>query len=146
MISLGLEAVAETAPGISFVHEFPGTVKTALFDRTTGILGVVMRSFFMLFGRWIGVPIDECGERHLYLATSARYPPATGECLSVPVGTEVEVAQGTSGQIGSGVYSVLWDCENSPPSVIKLLSMYRDKGMMEEIWKHTESEFSRIKG
>jgi hypothetical protein len=146
LISLGLEAVAKQAPNVSFVHDFPGAVKTALFDRSTRVLHIVMRTYFAVFGRWICVPIEECGERHLYLATSARYPAGSGQSRAVPVGDGVEVAQGTTGQVGSGVYSTLWDCENSPSAVIQLLAEYRDKGMVDAVWKHTEDEFNRIIG
>lgn len=144
LISLGLGAVATTAPDVSFVHNFPGAVKTALFSRMEGVRGVVMRTYFGLIGRWICVPIEECGERHLYLATSARYPPLSGECSAVPAGHGVEVAEGTTGKVGSGVYSILWDGESSSSAVKKLLAGYRDDGMVEELWRHTESEFNRI--
>jgi hypothetical protein len=112
LISLGLEAVARTAPDVSFVHNFPGAVKTALFSRMEGVRGVVMRTYFGLIGRWIFVPIEECGERHLYLATSARYPSLSGECSAVPAGHGVEVAEATTGKVGSGVYSIAkWERE-----------------------------------
>jgi hypothetical protein len=52
LISLGLEAVARTAPDVSFVHNFPGAVKTALFSRMEGVRGVVMRTYF----RWEAFP------------------------------------------------------------------------------------------
>ena len=71
-----------------------------------------MRAYISIVGYWICVPIEECGERQLYLATSARYPPASASSdrsSGVPLGHGVEVAVGTTGEIGSGVYSVLWD-------------------------------------
>ena len=146
IITLSLEIMARTAPNISFVHDFPGSVNTALFKRTPGVIMVIMRTFFGLFGRWLCVPIEECGERHLYLATSARYPPKSGMCPAVPLNDGIDVAQGTTGQCGSGVYSILWDCESCSPAVRKLLAGYRDDGTAEEIWRHTESEFNRITG
>ena len=147
LISLGLEAVGKTAPEVSFIHDYPGTVDTTLVSRMPGLLGVVLRAYIYLAGRWICVPIEESGERHLYLATSARYPPVNdrkGSDSAVPLGNRVDVAQGTNGGVGSGVYSVGWDGESSSPTVQKLLAGLRDKGMVEEIWRHTESEFNRI--
>ena len=144
MISLGHEAVAKTAPDVSFVHDFPGAVNTALFTHVKGVLGLAMRTYFSLLGRWICVPIEECGERHLYLATSSRYPPVWGECPAVCLGDGIEVAEGNTGEVGSGVYSILWDCDSSSLAVKKLLAKYRDKGMVEELWRHTGSEFNRI--
>jgi len=90
--------------------------------------------------------IDETGERHLYLATSARYPPVSGggggggggRDLAVPLGDGVDVARGTTGEVGSGVYSVGWDGESASPAVWELLAGLRNKGMVEEIWRHTE--------
>ena len=100
-----------------------------------------------IVGYWIYVPIEECGERQLYLATSARYLPASvgnNGSSGVPLGDGIDVARGTAGEIGSGVYSIRPDGTSASPAVQKLLAGYRDKGMVEEIARHTESEFDRI--
>jgi hypothetical protein len=144
LITLGLEAVARTAPEISFVHDYPGTVNTPLMNHATGVHGVLVRAYIRLLGRWICVPIEESGERHLFLITSARFPPAIKEGAWVQLGDGVGVAVGTTGETGSGVYSVGWDCESASPAVIELLAVLREKGMMDEIWRHTEGEYKRI--
>ncbi|RDW71426.1 hypothetical protein BP6252_07989 [Coleophoma cylindrospora] len=147
LITLGLEAVATKAPEVSFVHDYPGTVKTPLMSRTEGFLGVFLRALVYLLGRWMCVPLEESGDRHLYLATSARYPPRKGESsrdFAVPLGSGVEVARGTTGEAASGVYSVGWDCEGPSPAAEKLLAGLREAGMVDEIWRHTEKEFKRI--
>ena len=129
------------------MHDFPGAVNTSLFDRMEGILGVLMRAFIYIVGYWICVPIEECGERQLYLATSARFPPSkvgSDDSSGVPLGDGSEFARGTTGEIGSGVYSVEWDGTSASPAVQNLLAGYRDKGMVEEIRRHTEGEFDRI--
>jgi hypothetical protein len=149
LIDLGLEAIAETAPEVSFVHDYPGIVNTPLFDHMEGIFGLVMRTSIYLIGRWICVPVKESGERHLYLATSAKFPPTTGGSgrgFSIPLGDGIDVAQGTTGVVGSGVYAVQWDCESGARASQKLLARFRDNGVVEEIWRHTESEFKRITG
>lgn len=141
--------MAKTAPDVSFVHDYPGTVDTTLSRRMEGIAGVVLRAYIYFLGRWVCVPIEETGERHLYLATSARYPPVSGgegRGFAVPLGDGVDVARGTTGGVGSGVYSVGWDGESSFPVVWKLLAGLREKGMVEDVWRHTESEFKRITG
>ncbi|RDL40014.1 Uncharacterized protein BP5553_04354 [Venustampulla echinocandica] len=145
LITLGLESIARNAPEVSFVHDYPGTVSTALTKNMPGILGYIARASIYFFGRWICVPLEESGERHLYLATSARFPPASGDGdnSGVPLGDGFDVAQGTTGA-GSGVYSVGWDCESASAAVQKLLAGYREKGLPEDIWRHTESEFKRI--
>lgn len=96
---------------------------------------------------WLCVPIDECGERKLFLATSARYPPTSVGSdgrSGVPLGGGIDVARGTTGEVGSGIYSVGWNGTSASPTVEKLLAGYWDKGMVEKIWRHTESEFNRI--
>lgn len=147
LTSLGLESVAKIAPGVSFVHDYPGTVKTSLAGRMEGMLGVLMRAYIFVVGYWKCVPIEECGERHLYLATSARYPPAMVDSeggSGVPLEDGVELARGTTGEVGSGTYSVGWDGTSASSTVEKLLAGYRDKGIVEQIRRHTESEFDRV--
>ena len=147
LVTLGLESVAKMAPEVSFIHDDPGAVKTSLLDRMEGVVGVLMRAYVSIVGYWICVPIEECGERQLYLATSARYPPSsTGSDGSsgVPLGHGIEVAEGTTGKIGSGVYSVKWDGTSASPAVQKLLAGYRDNGMVEDVARHTKGEFDRV--
>jgi hypothetical protein len=144
LITLGLEAVERTAPEVSFVHDYPGTVNTPLMTHAKGLHGVLVRAYIGLFGRWICVPIEESGERHLYLATSGKFQPASGKNAGIQLGYGVEAAVGTTGEIGSGVYSVGWDCESASPAVRELLAGLREKGMVDEIWRHTEGEYKRI--
>ncbi|KAH6665106.1 hypothetical protein B0J14DRAFT_620890 [Halenospora varia] len=144
VITLRLEQVAKDLPGVSFVHDFPGAVHTPLIDNTTGLLGVLMRAMFFLLGWWICVPIDESGERHLYLATSARFPTSNGASDGNGVETKIGTCKGTTGEDGSGVYSVGQDCEAASPARMKLLAGLRRKGMMEEVWAHVQGEFDRI--
>lgn len=132
LITLGLEAVSKTAPEVSFIHDYPGTVKTKLSDSMPEAQ----------LGTGTFVSLDESGERHLYLATSARFPPVRGE--EVSLGGAITVALGTTGEIGSGVYSVGSDCESASGAVQELLTGLRENGMVEEVWRHTEGEFRRI--
>lgn len=126
------------------MHDYPGTVDTALLSRAQGVSGVVLRMYIGILGRWVCVPMEESGERHLYLATSARFPALRGGSAAVQLGAGAGVALGTTGEIGSGVYSVGWDCESASGAVRKLLAGLRDKGMVEEVWRHTEGEFNSI--
>ncbi|KAI9709367.1 MAG: hypothetical protein M1820_003487 [Bogoriella megaspora] len=149
MITLGLETIAKQAPDISFIHTYPGTVRTSLLDRMTGLRGILLRMYTYLLGSWVCVPLEESGERHLYLATSGRFPAAensTGEDVGVPLREGDEKARGTSGATGSGIYSVGWDCESSLASVEKLLADYREQGMGDQILEHVNAEFERILG
>lgn len=144
LITLGLEAIAKRTPEVSFVHEHPGTVNTSFMQRLPGILGVVIRTITFLLGRWVSIPVEESGERHLFLATSGRFPPLSDAEGNSGVDWDGEIARGTNGKAGGGVYSVGWNGECASPEVEKLLAEYREKGTAEEIWKHAESEFQRI--
>ncbi|TVY82123.1 Oxidoreductase andH [Lachnellula suecica] len=135
LITLGLEAVAEDAPGVSFVHDYPGTVETGLYRDVGGLPASRIDVF---------VPIKECGERHLYLATSSSFRPLRNEGVAVPLTDGVEVALGINGEIGSGLYSVGWDCESASTDVMKLLAELREGGMVDKVRRHTEIEFERI--
>ncbi|KAF2488576.1 hypothetical protein BU16DRAFT_473486 [Lophium mytilinum] len=146
LATLGLEAIAKMAPEVTFVHDYPGTVKTPLLNHMVGVSGFLIRTYVTLLGRWVCVPIEESGERQLYMATSARYPPARGAKGEAGIEEGAEVAVGSTGEVGSGVYSVGWDCESSGPPVVELLAGMREKGLVEEVWKHTEGEFERITG
>jgi hypothetical protein len=92
----------------------------------------------------------DCGgcERHVFLATSARYPVGTsGDAASrVPLAGRVVVARGTNSKIGSGIYSIDSQGESAEPKVEELLAQFRKEGMVEKVRKHIEEEFKRITG
>ncbi|MCJ1416684.1 hypothetical protein MMC32_003022 [Xylographa parallela] len=134
LITLGLEAVAKTATDVSFIHDYPGTVNTGLYRDMDA----------PPFDTSLTVPIQECGERHLYLATSAQFPSREGENAAVKLSDGVQVAAGTTGKIGTGIYSVGETCESASSEVVEFLAGLREKGMVEEVWRHTEGEFRRI--
>jgi hypothetical protein len=134
LITLGLETVAKTAPEVSFVHDYPGTVRTPLLNHMPEEMLKTL----------VFVPVDESGERHFYLTTSARFPALNGGSDGVQLGDGDEVALGTTGEVGSGMYSVGSDCESASTEVRGLLAGLREKGMVEEVWRHTEAEFKRI--
>lgn len=136
LITLGLEKVAQTAPEVSFVHAYPGTVKTPLLK---DMPAEVLKS--MVF-----VPIDECAERHLFVATSGQFPAARGESGLAPLQSETAVAVGSNGKIGAGVYSVDQKGESGAETVLEILAGLRENGMVEKVWAHTQGEFERIKG
>lgn len=135
LVTLGLESVAQAAPEVSFVHDYPGTVRTKLVEY---LPEEVLRTLEFM-------PIDESGQRQLYLATSARYPPADGiDALGVPMGDDVDIAVGASGAVGGGIYSIGADCEAASPAVLELLASMRQRGLVQQVHQHTEGEFRRI--
>jgi len=134
LVTLGLESVARTAPEVSFIHDYPGTVRTPLLNYMSE-----EQLSTLTF-----VPLGESGERHLYLATSAHLPAKEGGRDGVKVREGDEIAVGTNGECGSGMYSVGSDCESASIEVRELLAGLREKGMVDEVWRHTQDEFKRI--
>ena len=148
MTTLSLEALAKKAPDVSFIHDFPGPVKSKIARGGQGAAIFVLNVVFTAIGPLVGIPTQESGERHLFLATSARYPAGmSGDATSgVPLVDGLAVARGTSGKSGSGVYSIGSDGESSGPKVEALLAKLRNEGTVEKLWEHTEGEFKRITG
>lgn len=83
--------------------------------------------------------VDEAGERGLFLATSARYPPARpqSEYVGVPLPSGVEVARSSIvvDGVGNGVYRLVQDDETAPDGTI--LPGYREKGVGAVVWEST---------
>lgn len=144
LITLSHEALATRAPSVSFIQVFPGAVKTALFDRMSGWVGFVMRNLMNLAGNWFLVPIQESGERNVFLSTSAAFPAAEEGNDGIRVVDGVHVAKGTDGTVGSGVYSLDYDGTEAGQSVMDLLGEYREERMVERVWEHAQAEFERI--
>jgi hypothetical protein len=150
MITLSHFALAKDYPEVTFLHLFPGSVNTSLFDNIQGILGIAMRGMARIgtatgLGGWIS--IEECAQRCTFTSTSAVYPPAQGKdekSKGVPLLEKLQVAQGADGKDGSGVYSVDWDGTVASKQVVNLLHKYCEDGTMENLMKHANGEFERI--
>lgn len=150
LITLSHAVFAENAPQVSFVHDFPGAVKTGIFRGSTGMVSLMIRAALVVLGPFIYIPSEESGERHLFLATSAAFPAAaardgdTETASGVPLAVGVHAARGIDGKGGSGVYSVDQSCESAGPSVEELLAKMKGDGVQDQVWEHTEEVFKRI--
>ncbi|CVK93832.1 uncharacterized protein FMAN_03174 [Fusarium mangiferae] len=144
-LTLSLEALSRQAPEVSFIHNFPGSVDTNLIRSGDGFMMQVMKYWFKVSmtvrRQWL--PKEECGERHAWLCLTGRYPDKGGSENGIKEG---EVAVGTDGNKGSGVYSVDWDGESASGEVVKLLDGFKEEGLVEKVWKDQEKEFIRITG
>lgn len=150
-MTFALEAVAKTAPSVSFVHAYPGFVKTKIGYDVKGTMFTILRGvydvIYPVIGPFMATLVSEAGERQLFFATSARFPGADGtNAAGVPCPKGVAVAKGTSGNTGSGVYSVTNDGESAPAKVEQLLAKLRKEGLDKTVWTELESEFVRITG
>jgi hypothetical protein len=134
---------AQQAPTVSFVHDFPGFVKSGIARGTTGLLWGGM-TFLKLLGPLLSIPEQESGERHLFFATSARYQAKEGAEEAVPLGKGVRVARGIDGVEGSGVYSADQVNEDAGLAVEELLETFKKEGLVEKVWRMIEEEYDRI--
>ncbi|RMJ22935.1 hypothetical protein PHISP_06198 [Aspergillus sp. HF37] len=145
LITLSMEAIAQKAPDVAFVHDYPGPVHSGIGRDFKGALWL-LALLFRVLGSLFCVPEDEIGERKLFLATSARYAPKMNDESGVPVPPGLSVARGVDANPASGVYSVDSDGEECGPSVMELLGKLRRQGLPGQIWEHTVGEFVRITG
>ena len=174
MTSLFFEEAAARYPDVSFVHAFPGVVRTkALTNPFWGWLGWVLEWTVLPLMVPFMVKMAEVGERQVFHATSARYPAreararAGGEAT-----TSAREAQAESTNISQqplaaakspGVpipspLGVATGANGSPgsgaylltwdgePTGGRVLDQYRKDGTREVIWKHTFEVFRRVRG
>ena len=141
MTDFAFEEFATKNPTVSFVHSYPGGVKTGFFKESAFVIQAMMRLAFTLMSPWT-IPIQESGERHLYAATSAAYPPKAGEG-GVEVG-DGEVKKGSAGEIGTGAYFIGSDGEMRASA--KVLKELRSKDAGAKVWAHTMKLFENIRG
>lgn len=143
MVTLGLEAVARKAEanGVSFIHAYPGFVKSGIGREAKRAWSVLLKVMGAVAGPFIAIPFEESGERHVFIATSARYGEGGVEQKKGDA-----IAVGSNGEKGSGVYSVDEYGESAGPKALKMLENMRKDGMIDKLWKHTEDEYVRITG
>ncbi|KAH7126320.1 hypothetical protein B0J13DRAFT_627912 [Dactylonectria estremocensis] len=146
-LTLSLDALSRKAPEVSFIHNFPGAVDTNLIRRGDGMILLAVKYWSRLSFAVTRsfLPAEECGERQAWLCLSGRYPSKEAGDGARGVASEM-VAIGADGKSGSGVYSVDWDGESAPDSIVQLLDKYRAEGMVDTVWNHLEDEFKRITG
>ncbi|KAE8375464.1 hypothetical protein BDV26DRAFT_283453 [Aspergillus bertholletiae] len=138
MTSLSMEHLATTHPAVSFIHVYPGLVGTNIY---TNSFPAPISTFYN-YGMWpfmwpFSVNLNESGERHLFHLSSARYP-AKQSSATQGVPLEMgDVATGTTGETGSGAYLLNWKGDVRPSR--EILAQYREQGMPETVWRHTET-------
>lgn len=149
--TLLLEAAARRAPGVSFVHTVPGLVRGGIARDAEGLGMRVFAAIFAVLLPLLETSPAECGERHVFAATSARYPSRQENSAAAAGGVAldralVETARGSDGQTGSGVYSVAQNLESAPPKVEALLAGFRKDGTAEKVWDYIVGDLKRITG
>ncbi|KAL4783511.1 NAD(P)-binding protein [Aspergillus varians] len=149
MTSLSMEHLASTHPSISFIHAYPGLVGTNIYTNSFPAPISTLYNYAMWPLLWpFSVNLHESGERHLFHLCSARYPAKRGAAIQgVPPPesrTGWNVATGTTGEAGSGAYLLDWKGDVRPSG--KILARYRERGVPEMVWHHTERVLDEAEG
>ncbi|KAL1861177.1 hypothetical protein Plec18170_001692 [Paecilomyces lecythidis] len=144
--TLLLEEVARRAPTVSFVHDVPGVVKSGIARDAQGIGMTIALAISRLLGPLIETPPDECAEMHVFFATSAAFPPASGNAKGVSLNGPVAVSKGSTGDVGSGVYTIDNKGNSASQRVFDVLAKHRDNGTDKQVWDYVVADFKRITG
>ncbi|VUC31642.1 unnamed protein product [Clonostachys rosea] len=147
--TLILEKFSRLAPTVSFIHSLPGIVKGGINRDAEGFsLKLIILVSRYLFEPFLQVPPDECGKRHLFLATSAIFNPAQSsvEAAGVLVPGCEETVIGTDGETGSGAYSMDHYIRPLPAKSIEMLAQLRSNGTQDKIWEFVSNDFNRLTG
>ena len=149
--SLLLQELGRRAPSVSFVHTLPGLVKGGIMremEMEVSFGVSIMIGISRLLTPLLETPPDECGERHLFFATSSRYAPGNGTAAAagVALGSDVTAAVGSDGEMASGVYSIDNKGESAPLKVVKLLSQYKNDGTAAKVQEYIGADFNKILG
>lgn len=142
MNDFAFEEAAKKYPTTSFIHAFPGAVKTGFLKETGVLTRLGSKVLLNLFTPWT-VNITESGEHHLYVATSGKYPARENDG-GVALGQGETISKSSDGAVGNGAYFVGSDGEfRGKENVLKEL---RAQGAGEKIWQHTLDIFEKIRG
>ncbi|KAK1816506.1 hypothetical protein LTR12_009097 [Friedmanniomyces endolithicus] len=142
--TLALEAHHQFAPEVSFVHNFPGSVKSGIDRGSIGPLMRTLKTIFILLAPLVDIPLEEAGDRHLFLCTSARYSAGSGdEAAGVPLTDGLALARGSDGRVGSGVYSIDAYGESASPKVERLLAKFRSENAVQRVRDTMEADVKR---
>jgi hypothetical protein len=144
--TLAIEELAKENPTVTFIHKHPGFVETGVIarfmDTMTGVLWLPAQFFkyiILPFLNLFSTSVEEAGERGLFLATSARYPPAKGGDAGVPLPKGLEVAKDSAE--GNGVY-LLNSTDGTQPVTPALKALREERGG-EIVWESTLSVWER---
>ena len=127
---------------------YPGFVNTGVIgrflDTVTGPMAIpatIARWAALPMVNWFSTSVDEAGERGLFLATSARYPPSKPKTdfvgVELPQGVEVANSSVTVDGVGNGVYRLLPVDDSAPDGDV--LPGYRLDGVGKTVWEETQA-------
>jgi hypothetical protein len=137
--TLLLQEVARRAPNVSLVHTVPGVLNSGISRDADTLQLKVMLAVTRVFGRFIYTPAEECGEYHLFVATSAMFPNQVDDA-----GGPWEL--GIKAKAIGGVFSMDNKGNSASPKVEILLVNYEQDGTAQTVWDHIIGESEKIVG
>lgn len=148
MITMAHNTLARRAPDVSFIHNYPGAVKTNFGKDAKGFMVAVRAALVLLGPLFLKYrSIEESSVVQLYCATSAAFPPADGgDGAGVPVPEGMAVSVGADGETGSGSYNLNAMCERASDAVQTRLGEAKKSGAEERLWAHIVGEIKEITG
>lgn len=150
--TLAFEELAKANPSISFIHKYPGFVDTGVIARllatVPGILSIpatIVSWALLPIVNLFSYTVEEAGERGLFIATSARYPPAQPKTaylgVELPKGVHVAEASVVKEGKGNGMYRLGGNDESAAEAPI--LVEYRADDVGKKVWEETQAVWER---
>ena len=144
-----MEEFAKRYPGTTFMHSYPGTVKTGIANQLNGPIRLAVKVMYAVMTPWI-LNVQESGERHFFQLTSMCYPAKKWQGAScrgdsdapgIPVEARLDVMEGSDDVKGSGAYLLDWD--SKPAGDERVLGKYREMNLGPRVWEHTMQMFAQ---
>ncbi|KAF3390013.1 Oxidoreductase andH [Talaromyces pinophilus] len=135
MTSLAMNELSQAEPLISFIHTYPGVVKTNL-TRDMGVVALAGAKMLLNLATPSIVPLQESGERHLYLVTNRKFGRRP---IKVFTSTQPETTD-------AAMEAYLVDHRGTPRQNLKLLRRYSEEGVARDVWEHTLDVFRNVCG
>lgn len=149
MTDFMMEEFSKRYHGTSFMHSYPGTVKTGIANQLNGPIRLAVKVMYAVMTPWI-LNVQESGERHFFQLTSMCYPSKRWQGTScrgdsdmpgIPVEARLDVMEGSDNVKGSGAYLLDWD--SKPAGDERVLGQYREIDLGPKIWEHTMRMFAQ---
>ena len=139
MTDFMVEELAKNNPDVSFMHSYPGSVKSGVTNELTGAVRLAIKVLYAVSSKWL-LQVQESGERHLFQMTSSIYPARNGSIGILP-NADLNVCMGSDGTRASGAYLLDWDGQATGDT--ELLQKHRQEGFGATVWNHTFDIFRR---
>ncbi|KAJ4164506.1 hypothetical protein LMH87_006178 [Akanthomyces muscarius] len=148
MITMAQNTLAKRAPDVSFIHNYPGAVKTNFGKDAKGFMVAVRTALVLLGPLFLKYrSVEESSVVQLYGATSAAFPPANGGAgAGVPLSEGTVVSVGADGRPGSGSYNLDAMCERASDAVERRLAEAKESGAEDRLWAHIVGEIKERTG